>query len=156
GSGASVQHLTEFLIAVPGPNGVDGLGGLGLGAQARHSLGGEGPQGVADGLHTTAEDWSDLGRPIAPRARQQDLAPPQGKGMGRGEARLQLLPVFGRQRNHKRRRLHRVGTPGLKGNKEAGAVPSRAARQQLVRYSSTLWPCWRRVAALCRSSWHSQ
>ena len=65
---------------------MDGLGGLGLGAQAGQSLGGEGPQGVADGLHTTAEGGGDLRGPLSLVAGQQDLAAAEGEGVGGAKA----------------------------------------------------------------------
>src|SRR5262249_8428975 len=81
-----VQQGAQVVVAAPGPGGVNGLGGLGLGAQAAQALGGEGPQGIADGLHAAAECGSDLGGALAPVAVQQDLGATQGEGVGGAEA----------------------------------------------------------------------
>jgi hypothetical protein len=74
--------------------------------QAAQALGGEGAQGIADGLGATAEGSGDPGGALAPVAVQHDLAAAQGEGVGRAEA----LPEGGTlgfgQRPDEQRRFH--------------------------------------------------
>jgi hypothetical protein len=56
----------------------------------------EGVEGVADRLGGAAQGGGDLGRPLALRAGQQDLAATQRKGLPGLKAGVQLLPFFGR------------------------------------------------------------
>src|SRR5262249_21699246 len=58
---ALVEQGAQVLVAVLGPGGVDGLGGLGLGPQAGRGLGVDGVDRVADRLAGAAEGGGDRG-----------------------------------------------------------------------------------------------
>src|SRR5690606_22202213 len=92
-----VQQGAEVFIALFGPGGVGGLGGLGLRAQAGRPLGGEGPQGVADGLRGAAQGGGDPGGPLAPVAGEEDLAAAQGEGVARAQPLAQRGPFGDRK-----------------------------------------------------------
>ena len=57
--------------------------------------GGEGEQGVADGLGGAAEAGADLGGLEPPGAGQEDLAAPQGEGQRRTQAGPEGLGFLG-------------------------------------------------------------
>jgi len=83
---------------------------LGTAGAARQAVGPlllEGVEGVADRLGGAAQGGGDLGRPLALRAGQQDLAAAQRKSVPGVQAGAQLLALFDRQGPHKQRRFHR-------------------------------------------------
>src|SRR5262245_41884363 len=80
-AGRLMQQGAQVLVAVSGPGRVRGVRGRGLLAKAVQALVGEGMQGIADGLGTTAEGGGNPGRTLALFALQQDLATAQGEGI---------------------------------------------------------------------------
>src|SRR5207245_11110987 len=106
GAGRLVQQGAQVVVAVPGPDRVDGLGGLGLGVQARQTFPGEGAQGVAGGLDAAGQGRRDLGGTSAAVAEQQDLAAAQGKGIGGAQALTEGQALGGGQGPNKERLFH--------------------------------------------------
>jgi hypothetical protein len=85
---------------------VDDFRRLGLGAQAAQAFGGEGVQGVADGLDTTAQGGGDSGGALALVAGQEDLAAAQGEGVGAAQALSQGAAFRSGQGSDKQRWFH--------------------------------------------------
>jgi hypothetical protein len=106
GTGGLLEQGSQVWVAVSGPGGAEGVGCLGLGVQAWQSLGGEGPQGIANGLGGTAQGEGNLRRALSLVALQQDLAATQGKGIGRAESLTQSRPLGFGQWPNKERWLH--------------------------------------------------
>lgn len=81
-----MQQGAQVVVVVLAPDGVDGVGSFGFGAEAIQALGGKGMQRVADSLDAAAQPGSDPGRALALDAGQEDLAAAQSEGAGRAEA----------------------------------------------------------------------
>jgi len=93
GPGGLLEQGSQVWVAVFGPGGAEGVGRLGLGVQALQPLGGEGVQGIADGLAGAAQGEGNLRWALSLVALQQDLAATQGNGIGGAEALTKSCPL---------------------------------------------------------------
>jgi hypothetical protein len=101
-----MQQGAQVVVVPLGPGGVDGPGGLGLGAQAGRAFGGEGVGGVAHGLGGAAESGGDPGGALPLGAGQRDSAAAQGGGVGGAQALTEGGALGAGQGPHEQRWFH--------------------------------------------------
>ena len=88
-----MQEVLEVVVAAAVPGGLGLLGHRRLAPEGAEPFGGEGTEGIADGLGGEADGGGDLRRGLAWGAVQEDLAAAQGEGVGGAQALAQGLPL---------------------------------------------------------------
>jgi hypothetical protein len=96
-TGAAMKQGAQLLSALVIKEGDDGFGAGGHALEGRQAFGIERTNGVTHGLVTTTEGKGNLGSALGTRRGEQNLAAPDGKGVGSPQTLLKGRQFGSRQ-----------------------------------------------------------